>query len=49
MTTKLALIKLIREFEFDKCEKTLIAMKFSVKSLVLATKNEELFLRVTKR
>lgn len=49
MTTKLALIKLIREFEFDKSDKTLIPMKFSVKSLILAPNDEELFLQVTKR
>lgn len=49
MTTKLALIKLLKEFEFDKFEKTLIPMKYSVKSLVLAPHNDELFLRVQTR
>lgn len=49
MTTKLALVKLLREFEFGKCDKTLIPMKYSVKSLVLSPDNEELFLRCKRR
>lgn len=49
MTTKLALIKLMREFEFEKSEKTLIPMKFSVKSVILSPDNDQLFLRVRKR
>lgn len=49
MTSKLALIKLLKEFEFDIFEKTLFPMKYSVKSLVLAPHNDELFLRVQKR
>lgn len=49
MTTKLALIKLLREFEFDKCEKTLIPMKFSIHTLILAPNNDEMFLRVSNR
>jgi hypothetical protein len=46
MVTKIALVKLIEEFEFGKSLKTLIPMKYSVKSLVLSPDNEELFLNV---
>lgn len=48
MVTKIALIKLLTEFEFDKNDKTIIPMKFSVKSFFLAPENEELFLNIKK-
>lgn len=46
MTTKIALVKLLTEFNFDRSAKTLIPMKYSAKSLVLSPDNEELFLSV---
>ncbi|CRL05219.1 CLUMA_CG018250, isoform A [Clunio marinus] len=45
MVTKIALVKLMTEFEFDKSFRTPIPMKFSVKSLVLSPENEDLFLK----
>lgn len=48
MVTKVALVKLLTEFTFDKSPKTLIPMKYSIKSLVLAPDNEEMFLKVKK-
>lgn len=46
MVTKIALVKLLTKFEFEKCQKTLVPMKYSVKSFVLAPENEEIFLNV---
>lgn len=48
MQTKIALVKLVRDFTFEKSHRTLDPMKYSVKNFVLAPANDELFLKVTK-
>lgn len=48
MTIKIALVKLLTSFEFEKGSRTLDPMKISVKSFVLSPNNEELFLKVKK-
>lgn len=48
MQTKIALVKLIQKFTFEKSLKTLDPMEYSVQNFVLAPKNDELFLKVTK-
>lgn len=48
MVTKIALVKLLTEFEFDKSPKTSIPLKYSIKAFVLSPENEELFLTVKK-
>jgi hypothetical protein len=48
MQTKIALVKLVKEFTFEESLKTLKTMEYSVKNFVLAPKNDELFLIVTK-
>jgi hypothetical protein len=48
MQTKIALVKLLEKFNFDKSHQTLEKMEFSVKNFVLAPKNDELYLKVSR-
>lgn len=48
ISIKIALVKLLSQFEFDKSQKTLIPMKYSNKCLVLSPDNEELYLKVKR-
>jgi cytochrome P450 family 6 len=48
MQTKIAIVKLLKEFKFEKCDETLDPMMYSVNNFVLAPKNDEPFLKLTK-
>lgn len=48
MTVKIALVKLIREFELLPSAKTPIPMRLSKRSMILSPENDEMNLLITK-
>lgn len=48
MTTKVALVKLIKEFQLSPSAKTPIPMRLSKRSMILSPENDEMNLLITR-